>query len=324
MAPRRVVERDETLGGIHVRLRSELEPARGTLGDPVSWRLTASLGGGARAGSVIVGGAPSSLEIDATKAPAERSERGGSVWSREYVVRGFDLGPIELPPAALPIRAGARADTVEFPRDTLFVDSLTPASTGAIRPDRGPIDPPLRLVDYIVAAFLVTLAAAAIAALIAYWIRGRGRRPLPAAEESPEPAEAILRRALGALQAEFAAIPRDVFYERLSLALRAYAAAVTGVPAPDLTTNELARELSRDRRVITKGRDDLIAALMRADLAKFARFEDEESEARAILRLAESIAGRLVAPSEAPGTPRPGTPRPAPAGPPSPAPPGAV
>ena len=92
----------------------------------------------------------------------------------------------------------------------------------------------------------------------------------------------------------FAAIPRDVFYERLSLALRAYAAAVTGVPAPDLTTSELASELSRTPRVAAKARDDLIAALRRADLAKFARFEDEEAEARGILRLAESIAGRLV------------------------------
>ncbi|HEY3156310.1 MAG TPA: hypothetical protein VGK76_06785 [Candidatus Eisenbacteria bacterium] len=282
------------MGEIHVRLRSELQPARGTLGDRVSWRLTASLGAGAQAGSVIVGDAPRSLEIDTTRATAERAARGGSVWSREFVVRGFDLGPIELPRAALPIRAGARADTVEFPRDTLFVDSLTPAASGAIRPDRGPIEPPLRLVDYIVAAFLATLVVAALVLLVGHWIRGRRRRPLPAIEKLPEPPEAVLRRTVDALQAEFAAIPRDVFYERLSLALRAYAAAVTGVPAPDLTTSELARELARDRRVRSKARDNLIAALLRADLAKFARLEDEESEAKAILRLAESIAGRLV------------------------------
>jgi len=269
-------------------------PARGTLGDRVSWRLTASLGAGAQAGSVIVDDAPRSLEIDTTRATAERPARGGTVWSRELVVRGFDLGPIELPRAALPIRVGARADTVEFPRDTLFVDSLTPAASGAIRPDRGPIDPPLRLVDYIVAALLATLVVAALGLLIGHWIRGRRRRPLPAIEKPPEPAEAVLRRALDALQAEFTVIPRDVFYERLSLALRAYAAAVTGVPAPDLTTSELAGELARDRRVIAKARDELIAALRRADLAKFARFEDEESEAKAILRQADSIAGRLV------------------------------
>jgi len=269
-----------------------------------------------------VGGAPSSLEIDTTKAPSERSERGGSTWSREYVLRGFDLGPIELPAAALPIRAGARADTVEFPRDTLFVDSLTPAATGAIRPDRGPINPPLRLVDYIVAALLVALVAGAAAALIAYWVRGRRRGPVPAIEAPREAPDAALRRALRELQGEFATIPRDVFYDRLSHALRTYAAAVTGVAAPDLTTTELARELARDRRVIAKGRDDLIAALRRADLAKFARFEDEESEAREILRLAESIAGRLIAPSETPGASSAAAPRPAPIEPRSPASPG--
>jgi len=289
-----VVERDEALGETRIRLRSELAPARGTLGDRVSWRLTASLGAGAQAGPVIVGDAPRSLEMDTTQATVERTAQDGSVWSRVFVVRGFDLGPIELPRAALPIRVAARADTVEFPRDTLFVDSLTPAASGAIRPDRGPIDPPLRLVDYIVAAFLATLVVVAIVAMIGLWIRGRSRRPLPGIEKPPEPAEAVLRRALDALQVEFPAIPRDVFYERLSLALRAYAAAVTGVPAPDLTTSELAGELSRTPRVAAKARDDLIAALRRADLAKFARFEDEEAEARGILRLAESIAGRLV------------------------------
>ena len=311
-----MVERDEALGEIHVRLRSELKPARGTLGDRVSWRLAASLGPGARAGAAVLGSLPSSLEIDSTRAPSQRSEHGGSVWSREYLVRGFDLGAIELPRAALQIHVDALADTVEFPRDTLFVDSLTPAATGAIRPDRGPIDTPLRPVDYVLAGFLVAVAVAAVAAMIARWIRARARRRLPAAAGPPEAPEAILSRALGALRSEFPVIPRDVFYERLALALRAYVAAVTGVPALDLTTTELARELTGDR-VIAKGRDDLVAALTRADLAKFARFEDEESEAREILRLAGSIAGRLIARPRPTETPQPGAPQPPPPGPPS-------
>ncbi|HEY2923787.1 MAG TPA: hypothetical protein VGJ98_02345 [Candidatus Eisenbacteria bacterium] len=294
-APRRVLERDETVGNAHVLLKSELSPARGTLGDRIAWRLTASLGPGAKPGDVRMQESPASLQLDASKPPVLAAGRGGVVWSREYTLRGFDLGALELPQAFLPVTVGGKADTLEFPRDTLFVDSLTAAATGSIRPDRGPMDPPLRPVDYAVAALVALLLGAALVFLIRRWLGTRGRRRSSVVSAPPEPAEAILDRALSALESELRTLPRDVFYERLALALRTYAAAVTGVPAPDLTTTELDRELARAPNVLAGGREDLIAALRRADLAKFGRFEDEESEARSILRQARSISGRLVA-----------------------------
>jgi len=299
-APRRVLERDETAGTIHVRLKSELSPARGTLGDRIAWRLTASLGGGAAPGNLLVGKPPESLELEASKPAVQTAERGALVWSREYVLRGFDLGAIALPRAALPVIVAGRADTLEFPRDTLFVDSLTASATGAIRPDRGPIEPPLRPLDSIVATVGALLLVAVTALLVRMALRARRRRQRPAAPVAAEPPEAVLDRALAALEGELGTLPRDVFYERLALALRAYAAAVAGVPAPDLTTTELARELARHPRVRAEGREGLIAALRRADLAKFGRFEDEEAEARSILRQARSISGRLVVLAPAP------------------------
>ncbi len=292
-APRRIVERDEPVGKTHVRLKSELNPARGTLGDPISWRLTATLGPGARAGSAIVERPPASLELDASRAPAEARTQGGLQWSREYVLRGFDIGAIRLPRASLPVTAAGRTDTLEFPHDTLFVDSLTQTATGLLRPDRGPILPPLRTVDYAVILVLALLLAGILAYLIRLWLRARARKKESPAAAPPEPPEAILARALDVLEREVAALPRDVFYERLAQALRAYAAAATGVPAPDLTTTELDRELKRKPGVAAEGREGLIAALRRADLAKFARFEDAESEARSIVRQARSVSGKL-------------------------------
>jgi hypothetical protein len=149
-------------------------------------------------------------------------------------------------------------------------------------------------VDYIVVAVAVLAAAALAAFLIRALIRARRRRiavPAPA----PDPPEKIFERALEVLEGEVATLPRDVFYERLAQALRTYAASVTLVPAPDLTTAELDAVLTRNPAVSTKGREALIATLMRADLAKFARFEDEVAEARGILREARSVSGRLVA-----------------------------
>jgi hypothetical protein len=291
--PRRIVEREETVGKTHVRLKSELSPARGTLGDPISWRLTATLGDSARAGAGVVEAPPASLETDSSRAPAEARVPAGLSWSREYVLRGFDIGAIPLPRALLPITTAGRTDTLEFPRDTLFVDSLTPTATGMIRPDRGPITPPLRPVDVAVVAVAALLLVVLLLLLVRLLLRARRKKRVAEAPAPPEPPEVILARSLDALEAEVATLPRDVFYERLAQALRAYAAAATGVPAIDLTTRELDRELVRRAQVSAEGREALIAALRRADLAKFARYRDEESEARSIVRQARSVSGKL-------------------------------
>ncbi len=288
-----MVERQETLGPTRVRLRSELKPARATLGDRVSWRLTATLEGGSSPGALVLRPTPPSMELEAIRPPSQRGEGQALVWSREFLLRGFDLGAIELPSAALPVTAPGKTDTLEFPGDTLFVDSLTQTSTGAIRPDRGPILPPLRPVDYLVAAIAALLALAAVAVLIR-WLRGRRKRQaLPSAAPPPDPPEAVYLRALDDLEKEVGRLPRDVFYDRLSQALRLYAQAVTGARAPDLTTTELERELERDPRVRPEGREAALQTLRRADLAKFGRFEDAESDAKSILRQARSISGRL-------------------------------
>ena len=292
-APRRIVEREETVEKIHVRLKSELSPARGTLGDPITWRLTATLGSGSGPVTAIMERPPASLELDPSRPPVQAKSRTTLQWSREYLLRGFDIGAIPLPRASLVATAAGRTDTLEFPHDTLFVDSLTQTATGMIRPDRGPIMPPLRPLDYMVMAAGVLLVAVLVALLLRAWLKARRNKQGAEAPAPPEPPEMVLARGLDALEREVATLPRDVFYERLAQALRVYAAAATGVPATDLTTTELDRELARRPGVSAEGREALIAALRRADLAKFARFEDEESEARSIVRQARSVSGKL-------------------------------
>jgi hypothetical protein len=291
-----VVEREETLGRTRVRLRSELKPARATLGDRVAWRLTASIEAGTTAvpETLLLGATPASMELEAMKPPTQRGGPQGLVWSRELLLRGFDLGAIELPGAALPVSAAGKTDTLEFPRDTLFVDSLTQSSTGALRPDRGPITPPLRPLDYALVAIAALLAIAAVALLLR-WVRGRGTRKTAENQApAPDPPETRFLEALDELEAELGKVSRDVFYDRLSQALRLYVQSVTGTPAPDLTTTELERELRRDARVRAEGREASLTTLRRADLAKFGRYEDAESEAKSILLEARSISGRLL------------------------------
>ena len=200
-------------------------------------------------------------------------------------------------------------DTLEFPPDTLYVDSLTPAMTGSVEPDRGPVPTELRPTDYAVAIAVALLVIAAIVAAV--WLYRRTRRRggvAVAATEAPEPPEVVFLRSIEGLRAEFGSLPRDRFYDRLSLAIRVYVTAVAGVPALDRTTGELERELlARGYDAGTVGA--IGAMLRRSDLAKFARHEDPLAEARAALDDAATLAGRLRAPAEEPppASAKPGT-----------------
>jgi hypothetical protein len=201
------------------------------------------------------------------------------------------------------VRFPDRKDTLAFPVDTLAVDSLTEASSGSLEPNRGPIKPELRPLDIALAAALGLLIVAAIVAIVLA-IRKRRRRAKGQEDAAPpEAPEAPFLRAIETLRGEIESLPRDRFYDRLSLAVRAYVGAVTGIPALDRTTSELKRELERRPDVRDEAAGLVERALRRSDLAKFARHEDPFAEAREALDQAASLAGRVTLAPAAPTTP---------------------
>jgi hypothetical protein len=297
------IERTEDRPYGPVTVRSALAPKRVTLGDSVEWRLLAILPGATRVTEFHLEEPPEALELDPR--PPAGSRRGAIPvsYERRYVVRAFDLGVIELPGAALTVVYGTgpsvRTDTLYFPPDSIAVDSLTPAPTGSIERDRGPIDPGLRPVDVIVAATLAALVVAALVALLLLWRRRRRAASAASAAAPPEPPEAPYGRALAALRSEGAGLPRDLFHERLSDAIRRYVADVAGVDAIDRTTRELERELRASGRAMEGAPAEIARILRRSDLVKFARREDDWADALALLDDAERLKGRVaVAPGE--------------------------
>lgn len=297
------IERTEERPYGPITVRSALAPKRVTLGDSVEWRLLAKLPGVTRVADFHMEEPPEALELE--QRPPAGSRRGAIPvsYERRYSVRAFDLGVIELPGAVLTVVYGTgpnvRTDTLHFPPDSIVVDSLTPAATGSVEPDRGPIDPGLRPVDLVVAATLAALLVAAIVALVL--LRRRRRRAIEAASAAPppEPPEAPYGRALAALRADGASLPRDLFHERLSEAIRRYAGEVAGVDAMDRTTRELERELSASGRVREDAPAEIARILRRSDLVKFARREDDWSDALALLDDAVRLKGRVAPESPA-------------------------
>ena len=302
---RSAIAREGARGARRFRVSSVLDPARVTLGQPTSWSLRAELPQGTRPGELLRDPGPAALDVAEQREPGAHVQEGKVVWSGRFRVRGFDLGPVPLPRAALVVQFPGRKDTLEFPVDTLDVDSLTAASSGSLEPDRGPIKPELRPIDIAVAAALALVVIAAVVALVLA-IRRRRRAAKGLGEEAPpEPPETPFLRAIDALRGEIETLPRDRFYDRLSLAIRAYTGAVTGLPALDLTTSELTRDLARRGDVRSDAATLVERELRRSDLAKFARYEDPAAEAREALDQAASLAGRLAAPPLTPPLPAP-------------------
>jgi hypothetical protein len=159
----------------------------------------------------------------------------------------------------------------------------------------------LRPLDLIVAAVGALLVAAAI--LTGAWLLRRARRRAAASRvegAAAEPPEAIFLRSIAELRSGVATLRRDRFYDSLSLTIRRYVSAVTGVPALDRTTAELERELSARADLEPEAVAAVAQALRRSDLAKFARLEDRLAEAAGTLDDAAALSGRLVVAPVAP------------------------
>ncbi len=293
-----VRERSGSRGALEYRLRAQVDPARVTLGEAASWRLSAELPSGARVGTLIRGPADSTLDLTPVKEPSAVRREGGVRWACEFQLRGFNLSRIALPRAFLPVELAAVRDTLEFPPETLYVDSLTTALTGTVEPDRGPLPTELRPLDYAVAMAGVLALVAVVALAIVHLVRARRRAGRKGAPEVPSvPPEERFLRTIEALRAELERLPRDEFHDRLSLAIREYVESRTGIPARDRTTAELEQELRLRSGLRPEAVSDISHALRRSDLAKFARKEDSLIEARGALDGASSLAGRLMPPA---------------------------
>jgi len=297
--------REESRSGLHYRLRSEVAPRRATLGEPVRWKLTAELPGSMTSGPLVLAPAGSALEV---KQRGDMRKQGNRwVWTHD--VRGFDLGVLALPAARIEVLGKGVRDTLVFPPDTLAVDSLTQARSDSLIPDRGAVPTELRPIDYAVLAGLALLVLAILWFTIGAIRRARARERGAAALAPPVPPAESYRRALAALRESGDSLSFDVYYERLSEAIRDYAAAVTGVPARDRTTTEIERELTMNGDVPRDGIEALASALRRADLAKFARRAGGWEEARSALAEAERLPERLPEPPPVVAAERPEDPK---------------
>jgi hypothetical protein len=208
----------------------------------------------------------------------------------------MDLGTHDVPEVALAVRGpdGERALPVRGPSITA-VGMIDPAAPPESLPLRD-IAPPAPLLVRSWRA--VGWAAAALAAAALAWaaIARLRRRARTAAEPvPPPPPEVRFARRLDALEA--AALPRrgevQEYFFRLSEIVREYLGALTGIPALDLTTEELIDALGRDPDPRLDLRS-LRAFSEGVDLVKFARAPAGEPECGKAIAFARELLERTT------------------------------
>lgn len=214
-----------------------------------------------------------------------------------YPLAAWRPGSYELPPIPLRLAGTQRDTTLRVQLPPFEVTSVLPADTAGIEPQ--PAKDVLGANRLWWPILLALLIAAIIAAALYMWWRRRRRgveQPVVFTPAVP-PLEVALAQ-LAALRRE-GLIERGEFkpfYERLTEALRHYAAAVEPRWSVDLTTSELAGRLRTDSGV--QEAVELTRILGAGDMVKFARAATTRDHAVRDLDAARAWIERLAAQSE--------------------------
>ncbi len=183
-----------------------------------------------------------------------------------------------------------QTDRIDIP-----VGSLGVPETGPIefKPPRGPAWPRPRVLPSVIT---VVLGLAAVFAAVYWWSMRRARKA-----SVPLPPNVIALRELGELERRDLLRRGEVkrFYEELTDIIRRYLEGGFGVPALELTTEELLRRLGSGMRLPADQASTARALFEDADLVKFAKHRPDLETAENHLRDARAFV-RATSPTEEP------------------------
>lgn len=200
-------------------------------------------------------------------------------WMRTYVLEPMEVGTVPTPTMTVIFQEVVRQDRIETHRidaEPLAIEVTTvlppDADIGKPRGILGPVPLPeperRRLWPWIAGGGLALALAAHVASRLA-------RRRQSAERVAEETAEASALAALERLEGAGPADDVEAFHIRISTILRDYTERRFGVPAPYLTTQEVA--LAAARPEMQGWGDRLTALLGHCDLVKFARLRPSPS-----------------------------------------------
>lgn len=290
-----------------VGVTTRIDPEPSNIGDVLEYQVVAAF---PRGYSVNLPSVLSLEPLHLLETAESEPEPTGEGLRKTFTLRlqHFGVGEAQVPGFPLTyVTPEGQVETVEVPPKAFTVESLL---ANEAEPTRRGEDPPVSLpypaewaetILYAVAGTL--LAMALLLPLLLRVLRRERRVPPP----PPVPPHEVAYAALSELEHGDLLDRRQFqrFYLELTEVAKTYLQGRFGVDALDRTTEELRRELLRERkRIEPLDADEVVAFLHRCDLVKFARFEPAREEAEAALAEVRSMVHRsrpVVNPSASEG-----------------------
>jgi hypothetical protein len=290
-----------------------LTPGRVTVGDRVEALLTVGVPDGAGAPRFPTWqkgwGAAEVLQADEPVRVVLPGQEGRTFYRQRLVLAAFTPGQVALPPAAVAVPLAEQTLQALTPAGlVLEVASVLPAGDQKLAPKPAAALRPLPWGRRFWGTAGV-MSAALLAAGLLLWRRNRPAGAVAAAAAQPPLAELFAR--LDYLETVGPEAPAAA-HTQLSLALRRYLGRRLSFRAPESTTSEIQRLLSR--RVPPALARRAVDLLRACDLVKFARQEAGAERVRELVTAARQIAVEVEAHLQPPAIPvgsaiAPGPPR---------------
>lgn len=257
-----------------VRLTAEVRPVRPRLSDLPTLTLTIDHEEGVKVEKPLFGTMIGKFTIRDMREPLPKTDNGREIVQQVYTLEPAEPGRLRIDPIAVSFSdqrtdANAAEQTIETEPLSIDVSSVlgdkTPA-LGDLHPPAAPITLPAGVPAWVWAIVLVVIVLFA-----AFFRRRRRETPRKMAAVKILTAEEIANMELDKLIASgLAASDIKQFYIELTAIIRRYIERTTGIRAPERTTEEFLREVTRMKTFELEVRARLRDFLEAADLVKFA------------------------------------------------------
>lgn len=273
-----------------VRLTVDMQPPRARLSDELALTLSIDYEQGVAVEKPAFGSEIGAFTIRDFREPLPKITGGRETIQQIYTLEPTEAGRLKIDPIA--VKFTDRRPKGDGKPHTISSEAVTveiTTSLGDRAPSLGDLHPPAGPLELIARGLrwpwvIMALAAFVLAAAVWRWLRPRKKRQQAAAAKALSPEELANLELDRLVESGLAQRDIKLFYVELTGIVRRYIERTTGIRAPEQTTEEFLREISR---VQTFGRDEcsrLGDFLEAADLVKFAahrpRAEDIDESVR--------------------------------------------
>ncbi len=275
-----------------VSVESRIDKSTITIGDTVRYTVRLTHDENVKVQWPALGANLGAFEIRDYDKSDPRKVKGRLVEEIAYTISTFDTGRFEIPP--LTISYQTPPDTVWHHLQTekldIYVASMRPSQDGDIRDIKAPWELPRdwKLILRIAAIATAVLLLAGIG--FYYWRKRQGKGLLPEKKEPARPAHEVALEALRKLrESDLLATGKiKAYYSELSEIIRRYIEGRYFVPALELTSGELMKNLKAV--ALENGAQEMLRELLEiSDLVKFAKYKPAPDEHPRAFQLAESF-----------------------------------